>query len=74
MSQPEPARVVTPVRSAAVMTHRRAEMTERALAQLWPVVERADRQVLAGFSEAEAAQLRAFLERIQRNCAGLVGS
>jgi TrmH family RNA methyltransferase len=45
------------------------EAGERTLAQLWSVVERADAAIVAGFSDAEQAQLHAFLQRIQANCA-----
>ncbi len=41
---------------------------ERALAQLWSVVEKAEQWALAGFSEQEKGQLRDFLRRIQANC------
>lgn len=45
---------------------------ERVLAQLWNVVERAENQVLSGFSEAEKKQLNTFLQRIQTNCTTMV--
>ncbi len=45
---------------------------ERALAQLWGVVERAENRVLAGFSEIEKEQLNTFLARIQTNCAVII--
>ncbi|GHO94752.1 hypothetical protein KSF_048000 [Reticulibacter mediterranei] len=48
------------------------ESSERILAQLWSIVERAEQNVLAGFSEQEKAQLREFLKRIQENCTRIV--
>jgi RNA methyltransferase, TrmH family len=48
------------------------ETGERALAQLWSVVERAENQVLSGFSESERKQLATFLQRIQANCVAMV--
>jgi TrmH family RNA methyltransferase len=42
---------------------------ERALAALWPVVERSEERILAGFADDERAQLRAYLGRLQANCA-----
>jgi RNA methyltransferase, TrmH family len=48
------------------------ESSERILAQLWSIVERAEQNVLAGFSDQEKAQLRDFLKRIQENCARIV--
>lgn len=45
---------------------------EHALAQLWNVVERAENQVLSGFSESERKQLTTFLQRIQANCAAVI--
>ncbi len=45
---------------------------ERALAQLWNVVERAENQVLSGFSEHEKKQLTDFLQRIQANCVAMI--
>jgi NAD+ kinase len=56
VSHPEPARVVTPVRSAAVMTHRRAEMTERALVQLLELAE--EREVEVRFDPMESVKHR----------------
>ncbi len=41
---------------------------EQALAQLWSLIERAEQEALAGFSEQEKAQLDGFLKRIQDNC------
>lgn len=41
---------------------------ERALAQLWSAVEKAEQGVLAGFSDQEKTHLRDFLQRIQANC------
>ncbi len=41
---------------------------ERALAQLWSAVEKAEQGMLAGFSDQEKRQLRDFLQRIQANC------
>jgi len=46
---------------------------ERALAQLWNVVEQAENLVLSGFSEHEKRQFTDFLQRIQANCAAMVG-
>jgi DNA-binding MarR family transcriptional regulator len=37
---------------------------ERELAQLWNVVERAENQVLSGFSERERAQCTDFLQGV----------
>jgi TrmH family RNA methyltransferase len=48
------------------------EISERILAQLWSVVERAEQNVLAGFSEQEKEQFKEFLKRIQENCARIV--
>jgi TrmH family RNA methyltransferase len=48
------------------------ETSERTLAQLWSIVERAEQSVLAGFSEQEKEQFRQFLKRIQENCARIV--
>jgi RNA methyltransferase, TrmH family len=48
------------------------EEGKRALAQLWMVVERANNEVLAGFSESEKKQLTDFLQRIQKNCAAII--
>jgi RNA methyltransferase, TrmH family len=45
---------------------------KRALAQLWMVVERANNQVLSGFSESEKKQLTDFLQRIQINCTAII--
>ena len=45
-----------------------------AVAAYANVEGRADRQVLAAASDAETAQLRAFVKHIQRNCAGVVDS
>jgi TrmH family RNA methyltransferase len=45
---------------------------ERALAQLWGVVEQAENQVLAGFSANEKEQLNSFLARIQANCSDII--
>jgi TrmH family RNA methyltransferase len=42
---------------------------ERAIAQLWSVVEQSENEVLAGFSEQEKEQLVSYLKRIQANCA-----
>lgn len=50
------------------------ETSERTLAQLWSVVERAEQRVLAGFSEQEKAQFKAFLKRIQENCARIIAA
>jgi len=40
---------------------------ERALSALWPIVERTEERVLAGFSDDERARLRDFLARIRAN-------
>jgi TrmH family RNA methyltransferase len=45
------------------------EEGERALAQLWSVVEKSSNDVLAGFSAQEKTQLLSYLQRIQANCA-----
>jgi TrmH family RNA methyltransferase len=45
---------------------------ERALAQLWSVVEKAENDVLAGFSEDEREQTWSYLKRIQENCARVI--
>ena len=45
---------------------------ERALAQLWSAVEKAEQGVLAGFSDQEKTQLRDFLQRIQANCNAII--
>ena len=42
---------------------------ERAIAQLWGVVEQSENEVLAGFSAQEKEQLLSYLKRIQANCA-----
>jgi hypothetical protein len=47
---------------------------DQALAQLWNVVERANNQVLSGFSENEKQQLTDFLQRIQVNCAAMINA
>ena len=44
------------------------EEGERALAQLWGVVEKSSHDVLAGFSAQEKTQLLSYLQRIQANC------
>ncbi|HVU69888.1 MAG TPA: RNA methyltransferase [Ktedonobacteraceae bacterium] len=44
------------------------EEGERALAQLWGVVEKSSNDVLAGFSAQEKTQLLSYLQRIQANC------
>ena len=41
---------------------------ERAIAQLWTVVEKSENEVLSGFSEQERQQLTSYLKRIQANC------
>ncbi|MCE1248121.1 MAG: hypothetical protein LWY06_15890 [Firmicutes bacterium] len=41
---------------------------ERAISELWPVVESAQKKIMEGFTEQEEAQLREFLLRIQKNC------
>ena len=58
MSRPEPARVVAPVRTAAVMTHRRREMTELALSQLLELAQEREVEVRLGrrAPSAHAAQ------------------
>ncbi len=48
------------------------ETSERTLAQLWSVVERAEQNILTGFSEQEKEQLRVFLQRIQENCTKII--
>jgi TrmH family RNA methyltransferase len=45
---------------------------ERALAQLWGIVEQAEQEVLAGFSEYEKEQFNAYLLRIQENCTRII--
>jgi len=45
---------------------------ERAIAQLWSVVEKSENEVLAGFSEQEKQQLLSYLARIQENCAAII--
>jgi DNA-binding MarR family transcriptional regulator len=42
---------------------------ERAIAQLWSVVEQSENGVLSGFSAQEKEQLLSYLKRIQANCA-----
>ncbi len=44
------------------------EEGEHVIAQLWSVIERAENEMLAGFSEHEKAQFNSYLERIQANC------
>ncbi len=44
---------------------------ERAIAQLWSVVEKSENEVLAGFSDQERQQLISYLKRIQDNCAAI---
>ncbi len=46
---------------------------QRLIAHLWSVVERAERAVLADFSEQEQAQFREYLTRIQANCVSIAG-
>ena len=41
---------------------------EKWLAEIWPVVEKAEKKALLGFSENEIIQLNNFLQRIQDNC------
>lgn len=41
---------------------------ERAIAQLWSVVEQSENEVLSGFSAQEKVQLLSYLKRIQANC------
>ena len=41
---------------------------ERAISELWPVVESLENQIFEGFSEEEEARFRDFLSRIQKNC------
>jgi TrmH family RNA methyltransferase len=41
---------------------------ERAIAQLWSVVEKSENEVLSGFSEQEKELLLSYLKRIQANC------
>ena len=45
---------------------------ERAIAQLWSVVEKSENDVLSGFSEQEKEQLVSYLKRIQANCAAII--
>ena len=45
---------------------------ERAIGQLWAVVESTEAEVLSGFSEAERAQFAEFLGRLQSNCTRLL--
>ena len=45
---------------------------ERALAQLWGVVEQAEQEILAGFSEHEKEQFNEYLLRIKDNCAHII--
>ncbi len=45
------------------------EAGEALLGRLWSVVEAAEAEVLAGFSERERQQLGDYLQRIQENCA-----
>lgn len=47
---------------------------ERAIAQLWSVVEKSENEVLSGFSEQEKEQLVSYLKRIQANCATITQS
>src|SRR5215469_14975885 len=42
---------------------------ERAIAQLWSVVEKSENEVLSGFSDQEKEQLLSYLKRVQANCA-----
>jgi DNA-binding MarR family transcriptional regulator len=44
---------------------------ERAIAQLWNIVEKSTNDVLTGFSEQDQAQLTSYLQRIQANCANI---
>ncbi|HEX6551574.1 MAG TPA: RNA methyltransferase [Ktedonobacteraceae bacterium] len=41
---------------------------ERAIVQLWSVVEQSENEVLTGFSAQEKEQLLSYLKRIQANC------
>ena len=45
-----------------------SENGERWLAELWPLVERSEEKVLAGFTSTERTQFFGFLKRIQNNC------
>ena len=47
---------------------------ERAIAQLWSVVEQSENEVLSGFSAQEKEQLLSYLKRIQANCATITQS
>lgn len=47
---------------------------ERAIAQLWKVVEKSANDVLDGFSEQEKTQLTSYLQRIQANCTRISAS
>jgi TrmH family RNA methyltransferase len=44
---------------------------ERAIAQLWTVVEKSENEVLSGFSAQERQQLISYLKRIQANCVSI---
>ena len=45
---------------------------EQVLAKLWPIHETTEKKLLAGFSEAENAQLRALLRRLQENAEQII--
>jgi hypothetical protein len=63
-----PAGLNGPSTEAIVLT----EVGERTLGQLWGVVEKAERELLAEFSDAEKRQLDDLLERVQSNCSRLI--
>ncbi|MBO0795439.1 MAG: hypothetical protein J2P36_31480 [Ktedonobacteraceae bacterium] len=44
------------------------EDSQRIIAQLWSIVERAEQAVLMGFSEREKSQFKDYMKRIQANC------
>lgn len=44
---------------------------ERAIAQLWAIVEKSENEVLSGFSDQEKQQLISYLKRIQANCSAI---
>ncbi|QBD81536.1 hypothetical protein EPA93_38440 [Ktedonosporobacter rubrisoli] len=48
------------------------EEGQRALAQLWTLIEQAEQATLADFSDDEKAQFNAYLKRIQANCKRLL--
>ncbi len=64
-----PAGLNGPSMEAIVLT----EAGERTLGQLWGVVEKAERELPADFSDAEKRQLDDLLEWVQSNCSRLIG-